>query len=614
MLSTGILIDGARYKIEALISSGVSSDIYRASDLVLNEAVAIKVFKRVRLSAKAVPQSTKFTREVKSLSQLSHSNIVTIYKCGYLEEGNAFMVEELLTGQTLKAYLNRENHLNCNEAVSIALEIASALAYAHKQGILHLDLKPENVMLLKQDEGSTTVKILDFAMSKAQASAEDLDTTIGEPEQETTEAGSRYHRSLAFMSPEQCKNEEPDGRSDIYSFGCLLFFLLTGRPPFESHIPAEVLMMHIHQRMPQILKLAPGCGLPKSLDQLMARCTAKDREARYRSFDEIIPILESVASLNSQARYSSIAAESETSGYFRPVAVSVLALLVAGATYWAVYTGVSFTVLKQFGLTRANSRTASDELEAAADSIKRELVVSRNSKLASEKMRSVLNSLSYESVPAKIRTEFLEKQKSLFEQFGDNATVSQVYPKLIKSLMQEALESPKNAPMNEPWQGRMIDTCHKLGSGKYSSSVWEHINVLFATQRPKLLAAAGNAAGDIIELEGYANFRQQHVPSGSDLKHASQSFMEAALWAKENHRDNLFEREINLALDICKSGNVNQVAIPLHLLIAENAYDKKQFAQSRKELQQALDLAKNITLHKADEDRIMALQAKLKQH
>src|SRR5579883_1012159 len=212
MLAKGTLIDSGRFRIDGLITSGSSTDIYRAFDSVLNTEVVVKVFRRARLLAEGTsPLTEKIYRQLKALSQCSHRGIVTVYKCGHLDgSGALYIVEELLSGQTLRARLNRENNLACNEAVKIAIEIAKALEYAHQNGILHLDINPENVMLdANGDERG--VKLLGFSVedSREDSNAENVET-LG-----STEAGAKIKKSLAFMSPEQCRHEELDQRSDI---------------------------------------------------------------------------------------------------------------------------------------------------------------------------------------------------------------------------------------------------------------------------------------------------------------------------------------------------------------------------------------------------------------
>jgi len=618
MLATGSFIDGARYRIDALISTGPASDVYQAFDTVLNAPVAVKVFKHLRISGANKEPVAKFAREMKSLSRLSHNNIVTAFRCGYLSEGTPFLVEQLLTGQSLRARLNRESQLICSEAINIALEIAVALEYAHSCGIFHLDLKPENVMLEPQD-GRTDVKIMDFGLSQVKANSADQESTLEPPGQDTTVDGAKFKGSLAYMSPEQCKSEATDERSDIYSFGCLLFHMITGFPPFESFIPGQVMMMHIHQRVPRILQLSGGCGLPRELDELIKRCTAKSKSARYQSFSELIPDLKSIAALNCAARYSPNLAKERANSRLK-ILFSLFLCMVAVALVMAHNQSSSSlhrTLEGMFVPLRSTMDKflppSSNSLESISKTTK-SLLLDGKVDLAASTLMECIKSLGFKTAPPGARIEFLENQKCLFRSYGNTRVVSGLDAVILESLLEEAQENAqKKKSMDKVWQTRMKDVCRELSSNEISTGTWDHVRFLLDEPQNRCIPdLAGSAEFDLIELRGVSNLRMARVLSDDDFKHAAGTFMEAAAKAKAKHLESIYQREINLAQDTCKKGNINQVAQLMHLVMAEDAFDKNKIEEAKKELRLSQQLSIGLEVRKDEELRKVVLANKLK--
>lgn len=248
-LQPGYIIDG-HYSLEKMLGEGASGKVFLARDLDLNRSVAIKVLNLNASIGGGSDALARFDREAKALSRLLHSNIVRVFRFGKLENDTPYLVMEYVEGESLHSLLERKKLLNCQEAIEIALQVCVALEYAHSMGLVHRDLKPENIVLSSTGE-PPTVKLLDFGLCKESA---------GQSAQESlTKTGFLVGTAL-YMSPEQCLGRQVDYRSDIYSFGCVLFEMITGEPAFKSDSISNTLIMHLNEPIPAILSLSEDCG------------------------------------------------------------------------------------------------------------------------------------------------------------------------------------------------------------------------------------------------------------------------------------------------------------------------------------------------------------------
>jgi serine/threonine protein kinase/Tfp pilus assembly protein PilF len=281
------LAPGARlgpYEILAPLGAGGMGEVYRARDTRLDREVAIKVLpERLAADAKAL---SRFEREAKAVAALSHPNILAIHDFGE-DYGIRFAVTELLDGQTLRERIAREQ-LPWRKAVEIGTAMTDGLAAAHAKGIVHLDLKPENVFLTS----SGLVKILDFGLARADLfPSEDVISTPTASIQ--TEAGTVLG-TVGYMSPEQLSGESVDARSDIFSFGCLLYEMLSGRRAFAGKSAGETLASILRDHPPEISVL--GVALPAALERVVARCLEKRRDERFQSARDLAFHLKEVSS------------------------------------------------------------------------------------------------------------------------------------------------------------------------------------------------------------------------------------------------------------------------------------------------------------------------------
>src|SRR5262245_45211389 len=269
----------AHYEILAPLGAGGMGEVYRARDARLDRDVAIKVLpERLAGSAEAL---VRFEREAKALAALSHANLVAIFDVG-TDQGISFAVMELLTGETLRERLGR-GALPLARVLEIGVAVADGLAAAHARGVIHRDLKPENIFL----SASGQVKVLDFGLVRF-ASPE----PVGATAEYLTEAG-RVMGTVGYMSPEQASGDTPDARGDIFSLGCVLYEMATGRRAFPGDTVAEVLAAVLRDQ-PADLD-ASGTRFPPGLKQLVARCLAKRPENRFPSAKDVAIALKKVA-------------------------------------------------------------------------------------------------------------------------------------------------------------------------------------------------------------------------------------------------------------------------------------------------------------------------------
>ncbi len=265
-----------RFRVLARLGTGGMGTVYRAEQTGLDRHVALKVLKRELVSDRDTV--ARFHREAKAMSLLMHPNTVRVFDFGEDDAGNLYLAMELLEGELLTAWIERDGAPPLAEGVQIAREILRSLAEAHSKGIIHRDLKPDNIFLAKV-EGHTrpVVKVLDFGIAKVFRD----DRKIDELE---TQAGTVFG-TPRYMSPEQAQGKTLDHRSDLYSVGVLLYQLLTGRPPFLDDDAVVVMAKHIREDPEAPSRAAPDRPIPRSLEKTVMRALAKEPGDRFDSAD-----------------------------------------------------------------------------------------------------------------------------------------------------------------------------------------------------------------------------------------------------------------------------------------------------------------------------------------
>ncbi len=263
---------GDRYEIGPLLGRGGMADVHRGRDLRLGRPVAIKQL-RPDLAADETFLE-RFRREAQSAASLNHPAIVAVYDTGEAPDTNGnilpYIVMELVEGRTLRDVLREGRRILPERALSITAEILSALDYSHRAGIIHRDIKPANVMLTPDGK----VKVMDFGIARA------ISDTSSAMTQTAAVIGTAQ-----YLSPEQARGKTVDARSDIYSTGCVLYELLTGRPPFVGESPVSVAYQHVREEARPPSQLNPDVSL--AMDRIVAKALAKDLEQRYSSAAEM---------------------------------------------------------------------------------------------------------------------------------------------------------------------------------------------------------------------------------------------------------------------------------------------------------------------------------------
>src|SRR5271165_4399827 len=274
------------YRIEAKLGAGGMGVVYKAVDSRLGRAAAIKV---LSASAVSADREKRFVLEAKAASSLNHANIVTIYDIDTQEvDGQPvhYIAMEYVAGETLDHMIGRKG-LRVRPALKYAAQIADALAAAHAAGIIHRDLKPSNVMVTPQG----VVKVLDFGLAKLneESEADAFAETLHGDGTPLTEEGTILG-TVAYMSPEQAEGRKVDARSDIFSFGSVLYEMTTGRPAFSGETKMSTLAAILHKEPSPVREIAPDT--PRELERIINRCLRKDADRRVQSMADVKVALE----------------------------------------------------------------------------------------------------------------------------------------------------------------------------------------------------------------------------------------------------------------------------------------------------------------------------------
>lgn len=277
----GRVIDG-RFTIEGVLGRGGMGVVYRAYQASLERSVALKLMTGVP-PERAEEFERRFFLEAATAARLKHPNTITVFDYGssVVDGENLFYITmELLEGVTLSTLLAQGRALPPLRALHIALQICRSLREAHVAGVVHRDLKPGNVMIVKQDDADDVdadfVKVLDFGLAKTRAG------DAGRPIEGITKAGT-FMGSPRYVAPEQIEGRAVDQRADVYSFGCMLFRMLSGRVPFDGQQPVEIMLKHLREPVPPL----GVAGMPLTLERLVTDCLAKEPADRPAGMDEV---------------------------------------------------------------------------------------------------------------------------------------------------------------------------------------------------------------------------------------------------------------------------------------------------------------------------------------
>lgn len=270
------------HKFEDKIGEGGMGVVFKTWNEKLEKNFALKVLKKELADDKEA--KARFEQETELARDLDHPNLVAVYDHGTTDMGCPFIIMDYVDGESLELLLKREHCLDSQRATGIFMQICEAVAFAHQKGVLHRDLKPSNVLIKTADGDS--VKVVDFGIAKIlpKVNRETLNLT------KTGEIfGSPY-----YMSPEQCMGEEISPKSDIYSMGCLMYEVLTGRPPFKGDNPIKTIMHHLTTAPKPCGQFSTDYSIPAEMEGLVMQCLEKVVESRPATMNELLKRLERI--------------------------------------------------------------------------------------------------------------------------------------------------------------------------------------------------------------------------------------------------------------------------------------------------------------------------------
>jgi len=263
-----VLLNG-RYRLLELVGSGGMAVVYRGEDTLLQRQVAVKVLREGFATDPAF--LARFQREARAVANLDHSSIVTVYDVG--QDGNRhYIVMEYIDGQDLKTLVRQKGRLDVDETLDITIQVCAGVGHAHKAGIIHCDIKPQNVLVTKNG----WAKVTDFGIARAlsESGITESETVWGSP---------------LYFSPEQAAGEPPSPASDVYSIGVMMYEMLAGSPPFQAEKPAALALMHMREEPPPLAVRNPQ--VPPQLEWIVRKVLAKEPSARYRTAEQLAHVL-----------------------------------------------------------------------------------------------------------------------------------------------------------------------------------------------------------------------------------------------------------------------------------------------------------------------------------
>ena len=283
-----------KYRLDAYLSRGGMGSVYRATHLMLEKPVALKVIKPELVGSSEFAR--RFQREARAATSLNHPNIVAVYDLGQAEDGTLYIAMELVDGPSLKEAIQKGGPMDPIRIVRLMRQVLSALALAHRHHIVHRDLKPQNIMLATDRDGNEIAKLVDFGIAKTFDDRTQLTSTgfaIGTPQ---------------YMAPEQASGSDVDGRSDLYSLGIILYEMLVAEVPFDDPSTPAILVKHLTEAPVRPSLRRKDVAVHRGLEDIAVRCLEKDPSKRYQSAEEMVQAMAAAVSLDGSAASVSEAA------------------------------------------------------------------------------------------------------------------------------------------------------------------------------------------------------------------------------------------------------------------------------------------------------------------
>ncbi len=315
-----------RYKILEQLGSGGMGTVYLAEHVLINKQVAVKVLSPTH--ARKPDEVERFLREARAASRIRHENVVDITDFGYTAGGLAFLVMEYLDGEDLATTSQRDGKLPWRRALHITRQMCAALAAAHAQGIIHRDVKPENVFRVRRGDDPDFIKVLDFGIAKI------IDENYDQ--EQPSHTGSGLMGTPEYVAPELIRGLKPDVRVDVYAVGVILYRLLAGRVPFAGDSFMATLTAHLLEEARPIREVAPDAEVPAGIEAVCLQSLAKDRDQRYATIREMMHALHIAE--REAAGPAPLAAPAGRR--LTPILAGLVALILIGAAVlWAYRTG-----------------------------------------------------------------------------------------------------------------------------------------------------------------------------------------------------------------------------------------------------------------------------------
>jgi serine/threonine protein kinase/CheY-like chemotaxis protein len=266
-----------RYEVVMALGRGSTGIIYKAKHLYLNRLVALKVL-HPQLIAEA-ESVARFKREAQAISSLNHPNVITVYDFGITPEGLPFIVMDFSGGETLMSRITSRDHLGPEECLPLFIQACDALSHAHARGVIHRDVKPGNMLIVQDENGKESLKLVDFGIAKMPQAGPAMQIT-----QNNDVLGSPL-----YMSPEQCMGVQLDCRTDIFSLGCVMYTALMGREPFMGENILDTMYRRTVEDPVPFREVRPDISLPQILllEAVVFRALERDMESRYQTMDEL---------------------------------------------------------------------------------------------------------------------------------------------------------------------------------------------------------------------------------------------------------------------------------------------------------------------------------------
>ncbi len=336
-----------KYRIVGLLGRGAMSVVYRGVHEPTGQTVAIKLLKSHLVSDTV--SARRFQMEAQTVGQLQHPNIVDVLHHGVTEQGVPYLIMELVAGDSLADMLRIENSISSNRTIRIFAQAASALAYAHDRGVIHRDIKPSNIVVCNTADERDVVKIVDFGIAKMQG--------YGITSQNLTATGEVVGTPM-YMSPEQTMGKDLDGRSDIYSLGCVMYECVTGTPPFVGQSAVDTMHKQILQDAVPVDTVRPDLYIPERLKNVINLAMTKDVRYRYQHMRELQADLEDV---NKGTMVNAVVPEiKDTGAWKRLVSGNMLYIGIAAAVVVIVGIGIgAFMLMPKVGTSTGSGQSQS---------------------------------------------------------------------------------------------------------------------------------------------------------------------------------------------------------------------------------------------------------------